>query len=97
MREFESDEPKRRAVLAKHGLDFIDAIEVFGAPHMPIAARSETEERHLAIGKVNGVEIAVISTLRGPVCRIITARRARRNEREQYHAHVSGRSAPEEG
>ena len=84
-------------MLVKHGLDFIDAIEVLGAQHLLIGARSETDERHLAIGKVNGVEIAVIFTLRGPVCRIITARRARRNEREQYHAHVSGRSAPEEG
>ena len=52
---FERDEAKRRAVLAKHGLDVIDAIEVFGAPHLLIAARSETEERHLAIGMVRHV------------------------------------------
>ncbi len=97
MDEFEWDAAKREAVLAKPGLDFIDAIEVFSGPHLQISAPSDAEERRLAIGMVNGIEIAVVFTMRGGICRIITARRARQDERQRYHTHVSGGGAPEEG
>ena len=95
MNEFTWDEIKRRAVIAKHGLDFMDAVKVFFGPHLVVSARSETERRQMAIGMLHGVVIAVVFTMRGEVCRIVTARRARQDERERYHAHVSGRGAPE--
>lgn len=97
MQAFEWHEAKRRAAIEKPGLDFVDAVKVFFAPHLVVLAHSETEARQMAIGMVNDIEVAVIFTMRGDVCRIITARRARRYEREKYHAYVSGRGAPNDG
>uniref|UniRef100_UPI003B51AB67 BrnT family toxin n=1 Tax=Roseovarius indicus TaxID=540747 RepID=UPI003B51AB67 len=93
---FEWDEDKRNLTLEKHGLDFLDAAEVFADDHLILTARSEIEQRRIAIGPVNGVAIAVVFTMRGEIIRIITARRARRNEREAYDAHVARRDAENE-
>ena len=90
---FEWDEDKRKLTLEKHGLDFLDAAEVFAEGHLVLTARSDIEQRRIAIGPVNGVAIAVVFTMRGETIRIITARRARRNEREAYDAHVARRDA----
>ncbi|WP_299908063.1 BrnT family toxin [uncultured Paracoccus sp.] len=94
---FEWDEVKRHMTLEKHGIDFIDAIEIFDLPFLRVTARSETEQREIAIGFVQNMIIAVVFTGRGDVTRIITARRARRNEREAYEAYVAGRTSPDEG
>ncbi|MGR3316668.1 BrnT family toxin [Roseovarius indicus] len=90
---FEWDEDKRKLTLEKHGLDFLDAAEVFAEDHLVLRARSEIEQRLIAIGPINGMFIAVVFTMRGDTIRIITARRARRNEREAYDAHVARRDA----
>ncbi|KZY37245.1 hypothetical protein A3731_33845 [Roseovarius sp. HI0049] len=90
---FEWDEDKRKLTLEKHGLDFVDAAEVFAEDHLVLKGRSEIEQRRIAIGSVNGVAIAVVFTMRDETIRIITARRARRNEREAYDAHVTRRDA----
>lgn len=88
---FEWDEHKRLSTLHKHGIDFIDAIEVFAEAHVVLQGKSEVEDRKIAIGRLGGISIAVVFTMRGDTIRIITARRARRNEREHYYAHVTGR------
>ena len=93
---FEWDETKRRTTLEKHGLDFLDVIEVFATPYLDAPAQSDIEDRRLAIGVVNGIEIAVIYVMRGETIRIITARRARRNERAEYHGHLARRSEAQE-
>ena len=94
---FEWNEGKRQATLVKHGIDFIDAVEIFGSEHLLLTARSETENRQIAVGNIGGITIAVVFTMRGAVTRLITARRARRNEREAYEAQVVGRDPPNEG
>ena len=93
---FEWDEDKRVLTLERRGLDFLDAAEVFTGEHLVLPARSEIEQRKIAVGPVNGVAIAVVFTMRGDIIRIITARRARRNEREAYDAHVARRDAENE-
>ena len=93
---FEWDDHKRELALAKHGIDFIDAAEIFVGQHLCVSARSEVEQREIAIGYLNGIPIAVVFTIREDVIRIITARRARRNEREAYDAHVARRDAKTE-
>ena len=85
---FEWDDAKRDRTLQDRGLDFRDVVEIFDAPHVVIPARSETEPRFAAIGMHRGHVIAVFFTPRGDAIRIITARRARRHERDHYHAHV---------
>ena len=93
---YEWDEDKRKLTLEKHGLDFLDAAEVFAEDHLVLRARSEIEQRRIAIGPINGMFIAVVFTIRGDTIRIITGRRARRNEREAYDAHVARRDAENE-
>jgi uncharacterized DUF497 family protein len=93
----EWDENKRSLCMLKHGIDFVDASEIFATPYLELLGRSELEQRRIAIGILGGVAIAVVFTLRTDVIRIITARKARKNERNQYDAHVSGRHPQVEG
>jgi uncharacterized protein len=85
---FEWDESKRRSNLAKHGIDFQDALRVFEAPVFEKANRSHGEARILAVGLIEGVEIVVVYVIRGKRRRIISARRAHRDERQDYANHV---------
>ena len=83
---FQWDEAKRLVSLEKHGIDFLDAAEIFMGPYLEAAARSEGEERRYAIAPLGGRIICVVFTRRGETIRIITARAARKNERDHYQA-----------
>jgi len=86
--EFEWDDDKREANLAKHGVDFLDARTIWTRPVLdPADLRLvDGELRPTALGMIEGeIIVAVVYTLRGDVMRIISARRARRNERKIYH------------
>jgi uncharacterized protein len=89
--EFEWDEGKRRANIAKHGIDFEDAKEVFSDPaaYTVISPRPVNERRYLSVGLAKGALIAVINTRRGEVLRIISARATRRSERQYYGGEVA--------
>jgi uncharacterized DUF497 family protein len=85
--EFEWDEAKRLANVAKHGIDFYDVLEIFASPHLEIEARQTNgETRRLAVGRLAGRLVTVVFTHRGEAIRIISARRARHGERRQYQA-----------
>lgn len=85
---FEWDERKRATNIAKHGLDFLDAVTIWRSPVIdPAAVRVVgPENRIAAVGTIGNDEIVVvvIYTMRNSVRRIISARRARRNERKDY-------------
>lgn len=82
---FEWDERKRLSNLAKHGLDFLDVIEVFEAPHIIVpSAHQSKEERFLTIGVLEGRLVTVVFTIRSQTIRIISFRRARHEERQKY-------------
>lgn len=84
---FEWDEAKREANLVKHGIDFVDALEVFADPLRieRIDRHPEhREERHQVVGAVGDQVVFVVYTLRGNARRMISARRASRNERRTY-------------
>lgn len=83
---YEWDDAKRLKTIEKHGIDFTRAKQIFDGLHLEIDARSVNELRRTAIGKIGGHVIAVVFTRRGNVIRIITARRARRNERENFRS-----------
>jgi len=85
---FEWDENKRRSNVIKHGIDFVDAKDVFYDPAASTFASPQTggEHRYITVGSMRGVLIAVVSTRRGKSVRIISARSARRNERQRYGA-----------
>lgn len=93
---FEWDETKRLATLKKHGIDFIDAVEIFADTYLKLPGKGDAERRYIAIGVLGGVHIAVVYTIRNGMIRLITARRARRNEREDFRAlHAKGSPADE--
>jgi len=81
---FEWDETKRQANFAKHLIDFADAVKVLEGPVFEKVQRRHDENRVLAMGLLEDVEIVVIYTVRGKYRRIISARRANRNERQDY-------------
>jgi uncharacterized DUF497 family protein len=89
-------ESKRLATIEKHGIDFLDAIEIFASDHLLLSARSDHEQRSIAVGILNGVALAVVFTMRDDTIRIITARRARRDERERYQELFAGRDPAHE-
>ncbi len=85
--EFEWDPAKDAANLEKHGIRFNDAVVVFADPFCLVedSTRPEHgERRSKAIGDVMGRIIAGIFTERSGNRRIISARKARRDERARY-------------
>ena len=94
IRAIEWDEEKAASNRRKHGIDFDEAIEVLYGASLLRRSERKLEERWIAIGESEGRVIAVIFTWRGTALRIISARRARRNEKRAYHQEKMGR-APE--
>lgn len=85
--EFEWDDKKAALNERKHHIPFLFAARVFLDPNRLEWADtrgSYGESRWIAIGLVDGFEIAVAYTLRGDVIRLISARKAERHEREDY-------------
>ena len=89
--EFEWDEAKNRANIAKHGIDFHDAKRVFDGP---IYTDEETEYhfgeyRFRTLGLLDGlVVLMVVHTDRDDLTRLISAREATPNERRKFEAAI---------
>ena len=82
---FEFDEAKSCANKVKHGVDFVEAQELWHDDNLLLAAsRSETEPRFLIIGMIDGKHWSAIVTYRGKTIRIISVRRSRVREVEAY-------------
>jgi uncharacterized DUF497 family protein len=92
---FDWDDRKSELNLAKHGIDFGDAIEVFYRSILLRRSDRNHEERWVAIGYSENRLIAVVFTRRKDVIRVISARRARKNEEREYRNAEVGR--PPEG
>jgi uncharacterized protein len=82
--EFEWDAAKAASNLDKHRISFEDAISIFEGAVLEVRSDRESEERWKVIGSVEGREIAVVYTVRDDRYRIISARRAKANERRAY-------------
>ncbi len=93
IRSVEWDEEKAANNRRKHGIDFDEAIEVFYGASLLRRSDRNKEERWLAIGETEGRVVAVVFTWRGDTLRIISARRARKNEKRAYYHEKMGRAA----
>jgi len=84
--DFEWDPIKSEANLEKHGIDFLGAQTIWDGIVLTFQSEQSQhgEVRHLAIGLYQEREIAVVYTHREDRIRLISARRARKNEREIY-------------
>lgn len=91
---FEWDDVKNQRNIEKHGIDFDDAIAVFvGVTVVRVNDKFYGDEiRQIALGEADGDVLAIIFTMRGDVCRIISARKASRHERRTYRAAHTGRT-----
>ena len=68
-------------------IDFVDAIDVFmDLSRIEFESIRDGELRYQTIGSVNDVVLLVVYTYRGGTVRLISARRASKNEREAYYS-----------
>ena len=76
---------KAEAIIMKHGIDFKEAQELWDDPDLiEIPVRTSDEPRFLVIGKISGKCWSGVITYRGDSIRIISVRRARKEEVNIY-------------
>ena len=82
----EWDEAKNRKSIAKHGLSFEDAEQVFSGPCVTFEdGRFEYgEERLITLGLLAGRPVIIAHSPRDEVTRIISIRKANRREQKIY-------------
>ena len=87
---FEWDAAKNRANVKKHGISFNEAITVFDDPNVMYKTdpdHSQYEERFIVLGFSEKMRVLVVCHCfygRDSVIRIISARKASKNETNQY-------------
>jgi len=87
---FEWDEPKEKANIKKHGVSFEEAKTVFydeRARLIPDPDHSENEDRFVLLGYSSALKLLVVChcyRANGKVIRIISARKASRQEAKSY-------------
>ena len=91
--KFEWDDQKNEANIRKHGIDFADVVEMFDYPmltHLD-TRRDYGEDRWIGIGLLRNI-VAVTVYLEWKdeeTIRIISARKAERNESKEYNKRVT--------
>jgi uncharacterized DUF497 family protein len=96
VRDYDWNPSKREQIFRKRHIAFEDARIVFQGPITVLRSDRKGENRYLVFGLLEDVEVAFVCTFRGDICWIITARRARRDERKKYYAHLSQRPAQDQ-
>jgi uncharacterized DUF497 family protein len=87
MYKFEFDTNKSCTNLDKHGINFIDAQELWADPDLlQIKSKSEGEQRYLVIGIIAGKYWSAVITYRNDIIRIISVRRSRKAEVSIYES-----------
>ncbi len=85
--EFEFDKRKSEINMIKHGIDFIEAQNIWNDPdRIEIPAKTIDEQRFLIIGKISDKYWSGIITYRNERVRIISVRRSRPKEIDIYES-----------
>jgi hypothetical protein len=83
--KFEFDPKKSAANAAKHGIDFVAAQELWeDVNRLELPVFSAVEPRWMLLAQREGTVWAAVFTRRGDNIRLISVRRARENEKEDY-------------
>jgi uncharacterized DUF497 family protein len=88
---------KRRKNLLKHGIDFGDAREMFDGPMLVALDNREDygEDRLTGLGWIkNRVAVIVYAELEADTVRVISLRKANKNERERFEKELAQRLGP---
>jgi hypothetical protein len=84
---FEFDDTKSQAHHLKHGINFVDAQDLWSDPSLlEIPAKTEDEPRYLIIGRINTKHWSAVITYRGDNIRLISVRRSRPEEVALYES-----------
>ena len=85
------DEAKRRRNLRKHGLDFVDAEQVFeGLTYTYEDDRlAYGERRVISLGLLGEIVVSIVHTEKGDHIHIISMRKATKREREIYFESIA--------
>ena len=88
--KFEWDEAKRKSNIEKHGIDFVDASVLFQNVTLTIEDDrfDYGEERLVTFGILKGRVLAVVHTEDEGSIRIISMRKATKNEEKEYFARI---------
>ena len=87
MQTFEFDQNKSNIIFSKHGIDFIEAQQLWqDSDLLEIPAVTSDEPRYLIIARLNGKHWSAVITYRAENIRIISVRRSRKNEVELYES-----------
>lgn len=87
MYAFEFDPKKSESNLEKHGIDFVDAQEIWqDIDFIEVQAKSDDEPRSLVVGKIGDKHWSAIITYRSEKIRIISVRRSRESEVTMYES-----------
>jgi hypothetical protein len=87
MIKFEFNEKKSQSNLEKHGIDFVDAQQLWDDTDLlEIPAKTVDEPRSLVIGIISGIHWSGVITYRGNRIRIISVRRSRKEEVSLYES-----------
>jgi uncharacterized DUF497 family protein len=81
---FEFDPRKSESNKIKHGIDFVQAQELWSSKIVLLSAKDASEKRYLVIGTIRQQHWSAIITYRGATIRIISVRRATAGEIELY-------------
>ncbi len=85
MHVFEFDIAKSESNRAKHGIDFVEAQQLWGDTMLlEIPAKTENEPRFLVIGQILDKHWSAVITYRGTSIRLISVRRSRTEEVALY-------------
>ncbi|MDA3939960.1 MAG: BrnT family toxin [Spirochaetia bacterium] len=87
MNSFEYNQSKSVSNYEKHGINFIEAQNLWNDPEfVEVMAHSEKEPRALVIGLIGEKHWTSVITYRGENIRIISVRRSRKSEVELYES-----------
>lgn len=85
--DFEFDPDKSATNLKKHGIDFVEAQELWeDADRLLVPAKTQGEARYMLVGKTGQKYWSAIFTYRDESIRIISVRRARKEEVNAYES-----------
>ena len=87
MNLFEFAIAKSESNRSKHGIDFVEAQDLWRDPMLlEIPAKTDDELRYLVIGLIDGKHGSAVITYRGANIRLISVRRARTEEVALYES-----------
>lgn len=87
---YEWDEAKRRENVRRHGIDFAEFDQLFGGLTATIEDDRQAygEQRFITLGLLRGRVVVVVHTERGDRIRIISVRKATKNEERFYFSEI---------